>query len=398
MSSSVSSQVDTILCFRCTDRLGLPTAARFEPSLGALPALAALTVLLAVGWLSPAAAQPGQGPAPVGWTEAREHRIRSNVSLSGTVDTRRTSVVASEVGGLVVELAVREGDLVRTGARLVRLRQQDLELRLAARKADLVEAEARLELAERTRQRRQELFESDVISRERLDDAATELAAWRGRAASLEAEIAQVEDDLERSVVRAPFSGVVVEEHTQVGEWIPVGGPVVSLQDMDELEVELDVPERYFARLGPGAPARITFEALPGVEIEGQIGAVIPRADRESRTFPVKVRFRNRNHRAAVGMLAQVSFPIGEPFTAVVVPKDAVVREGRRETVYRVRDGEVERVEITTGTGSGQWIEVRGPIQVGDRVVTRGNERLRPGQEIEGDAVDYEAPPASGSG
>ena len=379
--------------------LGGKAGARFGKPLRPGRILSALTVLatLAPGWLPPAVAQPGQGPAPVGWTEAREHRIRRNISLSGTVDTRRTSIVASEVEGLVVELAAREGDLVREGAALVRLRRQDLELRLAARKADLVEAEARLELAERTQERRRELFESDVISRERLDDATTELAAWQGRVASLEAEIAQVEDDLERSVVRAPFNGVVVEEHTQVGEWIPVGGPVLRLQDVDELEVELDVPERYFARLGSGAPARITFEALPGVEIEGKIGAVIPRADRESRTFPVKVRFRNREHRAAVGMLAQVAFPIGEPFAAVVVPKDAVVREGRREAVYRVRDGEVERVEITTGTGSGEWIEVRGPIQVGDRVVTRGNERLRPGQEIEGVAVAYEAPPASGS-
>lgn len=373
-------------------------------SLGAravVPRTAGLALVLgslaALGWLQPAAAQPPQGPAPVGWTEAREHRIRRTVSLSGTVDTRRTSVVASEVEGLVVELAAREGDLVREGAVLVRLRQQDLELRLAARKADLVEAQARLELAERTRDRRQELFESDVISRERLDDAATELAAWQGRVASLEAEIAQVEDDLDRSVVRAPFTGIVVEEHTQVGEWIPVGGPVVELQDVDELEVELDVPERYFAELASGAPAHITFEALPGVEIEGAIGAVIPRADRESRTFPVKVRFRNRGHRAAVGMLAQVAFPVGEPFAAVVVPKDAVVREGRREFVYRVRDGEVERLEVTSGTGAGQWIEIRGPIEVGDRVVTRGNERLRPGQPIEGKPVAYEPPGDSAS-
>lgn len=379
---------------QCAQPTGRRSVLRGSVGLGPI-----LWLLLAVpAWIPPAVAQPGQGPAPVGWTEAREHRIRRSVSLSGTVDTRRSSIVASEVQGLVVELAAREGDLVRRGAVLVRLRQRDLELRLAARKADLVEAEARLELAERTRQRRQELFDSDVISRERLDDAATELAAWQGRVASLEAEIAQVEDDLERSVVRAPFNGVVVEEHTQVGEWIPVGGPVVTLQDVDELEVELDVPERYFARLGSGAPARITFEALPGVEIEGKIGAVIPRADRESRAFPVKVRFRNRDHRAAVGMLAQVAFPIGEPFAAVVVPKDAVVREGRREVVYRIRDREVERVEITTGTGTGQWIEVRGPIQVGDRVVTRGNERLRPGQEIEGEAVAYEEPPTSGSG
>jgi len=340
----------------------------------------------------PLAAQPGQGPAPVGWTEAREHQIRRSVTLSGTVEARRTSVVASEVAGLVVELAVREGDAVRRGQPLVRLRLENLELRMKARQADLVEAQARLELAERTRERRQELFESDVISRERLDDAATELAAWQGRVASLEAEIAQVQDDLERSVVRAPFTGVVVEEHTQVGEWIPVGGPVVALLDVEELEVELDVPERYFARLEPGSPARVTLESLPGTEISGKIGAIIPQADRQSRTFPVKVRFSNRQQRVAVGMLAQVAFPVGEPEPAVLIPKDAVVRSGSRETVYRVTDGRVEPVTVTTGAATGPWIAVEGPVHPGDRIVTRGNERLRPGQEIQGKPVAYEPP------
>lgn len=366
---------------------------------GTPPRVLALVLLL--GTLFPGApplvAQPGQGPAPVGWTEAREHSIRRSVTLSGTVDTRRTSVVASEVAGLVTELAVREGDPVRRGQRLVRLRQEDLELQMRARQADLVEAKARLELAERTQRRRQELFESDVISRERLDDATTELAAWQGRVASLEAEIAQVQDDLERSVVRAPFTGVVVEEHTQVGEWIPVGGPVVALLDVEELEVELDVPERYFARLQPGASARVTFESVPGVEIDAKIGAIIPRADRQSRTFPVKVRFSNRGQRVAVGMLAQVAFPVGDPEPAVMVPKDAVVRNGNRETVYRVTAGDtgeqVEPVSVATGAAAGQWIAVEGPIQPGDRIVTRGNERLRPGQEIQGQPVTYEEPP-----
>jgi len=328
----------------------------------------------------------------VGWTEAREHSIRRQVALSGNVGTRRTSVVASEVAGLVVDLEAREGDLVRRGRPLVRLRRQDLELRLRARRADLVEAEARLELARRTEERREELFESDVISRERLDDAATELAAWRGRVESLKAEIAQVEDDLERSVVRAPFTGVVVEEHTQVGEWIPVGGPAVELLDVEELEVELDVPERYFAQLIAGAPVELTFEALPGVEIEGKIGAVIPRGDRQSRTFPVKVRFRNRDHRVAVGMLAQATFAVGETLPAVVVPKDAVVRNGRQEIVYRLDGDKVEQVQVTTGAAAGEWIEVRGPIRAGDRVVTRGNERLRPEQEVEASPVAYEPP------
>lgn len=371
---------------------------KYEPWEGLAQSRLAAAALVGAIWLAaspvsaPAFAQTGQGPAPVGWTEAREHRIHRSVTLSGTVGARRVSVVASEVAGLVVELAAREGDLRHRGAPLVHLRRRELELQLKARQADLVEAKARLELAESTRKRRQELFDSDVISRQTLDDATTELAAWQGRVASLEAEIAQVEDDLERSVVRAPFTGVVVEERTQVGEWIAVGGPVVELLDVEELEVDLDVPERYFAQLSSGSPALVTVESLPGLEISAKIGAVIPRADRQSRTFPVKVRFANRDHRVAVGMLAQVALPVGQPSPAVVVPKDAVVREGRAEAVYRVTDGKVERVEVRTGAAVGAWIAVEGPIRPGDHVVTRGNERLQPGVPVNPRPIPYDPP------
>jgi RND family efflux transporter MFP subunit len=338
----------------------------------------------------PLAAQPGQGPVPVGVTAARSHEMQRSVRLSGNVEARRSSVVASEVEGLVVTLAAREGDFVRRGQTLVELRRRPQELRLEARQAALAEAEARLQLARHTLERSKELFTSEVISRQTLDDAVSELAAWQGRVESLKAEIAQVEDDLERSAVRAPFSGVVVEEHTQVGEWIATGGPVVEMLDVEELEVVLEVPERYFADLRPGTSGRVSFEALPGLVLTGEIGAVIPRADRQARTFPVKVRFPNREHRVAVGMLAQVELPVGEVSPATVVPKDAVVRRGPQELVYRVTGGgTVETVEVRTGSGDGAWIAVEGPVEPGDRVVTRGNERLRPGQTVEATPVEY---------
>jgi RND family efflux transporter MFP subunit len=332
-------------------------------------------------------------PQPVGYTEAREHALRRSLRLSGSVEARRSSLVASEVAGLVVELAAREGDLVERGRPLVKLRQTDLELQLAARRADLREAEARLDLAGRTLARNRDLFASEVISRQHLDDASSEQTAWQGRVDSLQAEIARVEDRLQRSTVAAPFTGVVVEEHTQMGQWLAVGGPVVELLDLEELEVVLDVPERHFAALKQGAPAQVSLEALPGAEIDGRISAVIPRAADETRTFPVKVRFANRGHRVGVGMLAQVSFGTGDAYAALVVPKDAVVRQGPQSVVYRIGNGNtVEPVPVATGGATGAWIEVQGPLKPGDRVVTRGNERLFPGQVVQPTVVPYTLP------
>lgn len=352
----------------------------------------ALVIVCGAGLAPPLVAQ-SMPPAPVGFTAARQHSVRSSVQLTGSVEARQASVVASEVAGLVVELAAREGDAVAKGQALVRLRRQALDLARQRMAADLTEAEARLALAESNLARSEELFASQVIARQQLDDASSESAAWHGRVESLKAQLARVEDDLQRSTVAAPFAGVVVRELIQVGEWLAVGDEVAELVGLDDLEVELEVPERYFGSLRQGATAQVSFEALPDLAVEGRVSAVVPVADRQARTFPVKVRVPNPDRRIGVGMLARVSLASGEPVAATVVPKDAVVRRGAGDIVYRIdAEDKVEPVEVETGTSVGAWTEVRGPISPGDRVITRGNERLFPGQAVQARPVEYELP------
>ncbi|MCP5113641.1 MAG: efflux RND transporter periplasmic adaptor subunit, partial [bacterium] len=164
-------------------------------------------VIVLILFVLPAAAQ--MPPSPVGFTEARRHRVRERLSLPGTVTSSVVSLVASEVGGLVVEYPVAEGDTVKKGQLLARLNIRSLELSLAAATAQLKEAEARQKLAERNFGRAQELFESKVFSRQQLDDTLFEFNAWQGRIDNLTAEIERIEYDMERSVIPAPFDGVV---------------------------------------------------------------------------------------------------------------------------------------------------------------------------------------------
>ncbi|MFQ5878125.1 MAG: efflux RND transporter periplasmic adaptor subunit, partial [Acidobacteriota bacterium] len=331
--------------------------------------------------------------SPVLYTEARERSVQGMVRLPGSVESRTVSLVASEVEGLVESLPAREGDRVHRGDPLATLRTTSLELRLRASRAELKEAESRMKLAEANLVRARELHGEQVLSQQELDDARYEFDAWRGRVERLEAEIQQIENDLDRSTIRAPFHGTVVSERTEVGEWIAVGGPVVEMVSLDVLEIRIEVPERYFARLTPGSRTEVSFEALPDYTARGRVSAIIPRADPQARTFPVKVRIENRDGRIGVGMLAQVELPLGESFRATIVPKDAVVREGPNQFVYLLNgDGSVERVPVRTGTGVGAWITVRGAVRAGQKVITRGNERLRPGQTVRGEPLEYSLP------
>jgi RND family efflux transporter MFP subunit len=153
------------------------------------------------------------------------------------------------------------------------------------------------------------------------------------------------------------------------------------------------VPEKYFRNLVPGAPATVTFEALPDLEMTGKLTAIIPRADPQARTFPVKVTIPNREGRVGAGMLARVALPAGESYRATVVPKDAVVTQGPASFVYVLNgDNTVSQTSVEPGDGAGAWIVVRGPVEPGARVITRGNERLQEGQTVMGEVLEYELP------
>ncbi|HKY33314.1 MAG TPA: efflux RND transporter periplasmic adaptor subunit [Candidatus Polarisedimenticolia bacterium] len=381
-----SSRLPPRLCARAP---ALPRSLRAV----ALPA--ALSVLFAAASLSslPAQGPGGMPPSPVRYTEAKEYPVRRTIQLPGSVESRTVSLVAGEVEGLVAKLEAREGDTVRKGQVLARLRTASLELALQAAAAQLKEAESRLKLAEINLARARDLAASQVVAQQELDNATYDLSAWQGRVETLQAQIARIRLDLELSVIRAPFAGLVVSERTEVGQWLAEGGPVIELLALDDLEVRVEVPERFFTNLNPGAAAAVVFESLGGLSVAGRVSAVVPRADPEARTFPLKVTIPNREGRIGVGMLAHVTFPAGESYRATVVPKDAVVTQGRERFVYRIGDdGTAQLVAVTPGQGVGDWVAVEGELKPGEKVVTRGNERLRPGLPVRGELLEYRLP------
>jgi RND family efflux transporter MFP subunit len=336
---------------------------------------------------------PGMPPTPVRYTEAQNHDLRRSISLTGSVESHRSSLVAAEVEGVVERLQAREGDRVEKGNPLARLRKSDFALRLQALEGQLKEAQARRQLARASLERSQGLSDEKIISRQQLDDAVSEAEAWQGRVAQLEADVSRLRDDLERTTVRAPFSGVVVREHVAEGEWLSEGGAVVELVDLDDLEVTVQVPESSFDGIATGVSAQMRIASLGGLEVEGTVRTVVPQANPQSRTFPVKVALANPDGRIGVGMLASVELPVGERQPTVVVPKDAIVTQGSERFLFVIgEDNTVQRVTVRTGSSEGVWVGVEGEVKPGDRVVTRGNERIFPGQTVDPQPVEYELP------
>ncbi len=341
----------------------------------------------------PVTAQDPSEVASVRYTEARSVELRAEVRLPGTVESRMSAVVAGEVAGKVLSIEAQDGERVSKGQVLVRIRPDWYALQHKEAVARLAESRARRQLAESSLERARELFEADVLSQQDLDDAISEFTAWRGRESQNQAQIDQLELSLALLDVRAPFDGVVTRKLTEVGQWVTSGGGVAEMVSLDRLEIHIDVAERYYDALRRGEQVQITFQALPGSVRTGTIERIIPRAADRARTFPVKVSVSNKDGRIGVGMLASVAMPLGAVTATTMVPKDAVVRTGPGEAVYRLTaDNTAEMVPVQSGAGQGSWIAVHGGIRPGDKVITRGNERLQPDQRVEGRPQDYPDP------
>ncbi|TFG66202.1 MAG: efflux RND transporter periplasmic adaptor subunit [Nitrospirales bacterium] len=330
------------------------------------------------------AAQPPKGrpPTPVRVAEVVNRTVQKTIELVGTVEPWRRSVVAGELAALVEKFPVDEGMAVKRGDMLAQLRTDTLTIQLNAAEATHRESEARYQQAKKDLARIKTLFSKELITQKEYDDAVTQEAALALRLAQLESALLQVRDRLKKARVVAPFDGWVTKEFTEVGQWIEAGGPIVELVDLSRVQVEVPLPERYVGEINVGASATATFDGIPGFKAKGKVFSVVAQADRNSRTFPIKVELPNVDLRIKSGLVSRVILQVGAPYEALVIPKDALVLRGGAEFVFVLKDGSVSQVPVVPVNHVNDEVEVSGSLESGMVVVVEGNERLFSGQPV----------------
>ncbi len=347
-----------------------------------------LTIGLALLILAPSLmagdADKSQGPPPVPVRIAlvEQKMVSEQVSLVGTTEAVAMSTVAAEVSGVVEYFPVKEGDFVKKGDLLVRLISTELKIRLKGAVAARETIRARLELAEKELSRYSRLKDADSIAARNYDEALYNQRAFSQELLRSEADMERLEYEIKQTKVVAPFSGFVSTEHTQVGEWIKVGGPVVDLVDLGQIQVSVDVPERYAVMIAPQEEVKVMVKSISNELRAGRINAILPQGDPDSRTFPAKINIENQGFKIKSGMEALVTFNLEAQKSALLVPKDAVVTAGNNRLVFIVNDGKAMPVPVKIlGYYDGN-VEVAGKLAPGIKVVIRGNERLQPGQPV----------------
>lgn len=334
---------------------------------------------------------------------------RTVLNASGYVTARREATVSSKITGKVVEVMIEEGQRVKAGEVLAKLDDTNVmgNLFLAraqreAAEASIAETRVRLGESERELERQSALKKGNVAAIADYDHAEAAAHALRARVLQQEQElkvserqIAIWEQQVEDTVIRAPFGGIVTSKNAQPGEMISpmsAGGftrtGICTIVDMESLEIEIDVNESYINRVSPGQPVEATLDAYPDWKIGCKVIAIIPTADRQKSTVKVRVGFNELDPRILPDMAVKVAFREASTAGAVAatreiaIPKNAVRNEDGRDVVFVIAGDHVERRAITVSSTQGDQTFVRAGVASGERVIIEADGPLSEGTRV----------------
>ncbi len=358
--------------------------------------VAAVAWLLVVAAGSPAIAQGGEA-ALIETDIVTTEPLAQTQPVVGRLVATDNSTVAARIEGPVQAVHVEVGDRVDEGMLLAELDIARLRAERDLRQAEVEESSARLRAGEATvslyrqdLQRLQGLRGSAAFSQARYEDALAEVERALSERTEAEASLSRsrvalalAELELGYARIAAPFPGVVSRRFVDVGEYVDIGAPIVSLVNDEDLEIEAAVPAGLIASLRADTIVHVRLD--DGSEVEAAVRAVVPIEDPLTRTRRVRFTPNFAGHRLqlADGQSAIVFVPVAAPREAVTVHKDAVISSPAGQTVFRVVDGRAEPQPVEIGEAVGNRFEVIGGLAPGDVVVIRGNENLRPGQAVQ---------------
>jgi len=316
-------------------------------------------------------------PAPVAVDEARADMFSAAVWVSGTVISRNDARIAAETDGRITWVA-EVGARIDSGQPFATIDDQDLKLELSDNMAQLESLQAQKRYQENNLERLHRLAANNNAAVNQLDEAQSLLDMTIQDIRRAEVSVAQTQRRIDQSRVLAPFPGVVVERLVQVGEFVSRGAQVARLVDTERREIRAQAPLTISSYVREGLEVSVEHQRTQSLS---PVTRVIPVGDERSRMFEVRIAADDTSW--VIGSPVRVALPNSIPRELVAIHRDALVLRGSELFVLRVTDDNtVEKIQVDTGIGLGELVEVIGDVSDGDRVVTRGAERLRSGQAV----------------
>jgi membrane fusion protein (multidrug efflux system) len=320
---------------------------------------------------------PGANAAPSGERRAvvveaepvTVDTVTEDIRAVGTLQANEAVFISSEIAGRIRAFGFGEGDSVNAGAVLVELDADILRAELAKVESDLTLAEANL-------QRANTLARQGTGTLRARDEA---VAAQQAATANLALARAR----LDKATITAPFAGVVGLRSVSAGAYIIPGDRLVQLSDIDPVKVEFRVPELLLSSLRAGQSIRVTVDALPDRQFDGEIYVIDPLVDANGRAVRLRARIANPDRVLFPGLFARVQIVVERRDNSVLVPESAVFARGDKHFVYRVEADRAVLTEVVLGLRRTGQAEIRRGLGLQDMIITAGHQQVRNGGLVE---------------
>jgi membrane fusion protein (multidrug efflux system) len=299
--------------------------------------------------------------------EVRARPLQERITATGTLLADESVELVSELPGKVVTIGFEEGSRVSKGDVLIKI--DDTELR-----AQLARAESRVKLARAQAERQKQLGVGVGTTQDAYEAALSETRV-------LEAETEVVRAQLAKTELRAPFDGLIGLRYVSEGAYVTPTTRIAALQKIDPIKVEFSIAERHQDRLQRDARIRIGVAGI-AEPLAGQIYAVEPRIDIDTRMLRLRARAPNPDARALPGGFARVQLPLQEIPDALTVPADALVAGLNQQQVYVVEEGRAQPRTVETGLRLPRDVQIVSGLRPGDVVITSGQLQLRPNMPV----------------
>ncbi len=331
-----------------------------------------------VALASSAAGQEGGGgdPVRVAVVEVRQSDFVNKVEALGTTRANETADITASVTEKVVEIRFDDGRKVAAGDVLVVLDSTEEQADLAAARAVLEE--------------RRLAYERSKKLERRQFTATAQLDERRAALRQAEAEIAAIQARLDDRTIRAPFDAIVGLRDISVGALVEPGDRITTLDDISVIKLDFNVPATYLATLAPGLSITVRTAAFGDRIFEGTVSGVASRVDPVTRSIVARAIIPNPDGALRPGLLMTVQL-LKSPRISMMVPEEALVPRGRVNTVYVVDEaagGVVEARPVEIGARRSGEVEILDGLEAGERVITHGTMRVRPGQTVEATVLD----------
>ncbi len=328
------------------------------------------------------------GAAPVKVYRVQRQKISEKLFYTGVIQAMNKINVTPDIGGKIAKIHVEEGDRVQKGQLLAELDTRAVRLQLDQAQAALAVAEANYNDAQKNMERMERLKKEDAASDQQYEKVKLAYEAADAQLKQARAAVNLARYNLDVSLMKAPFSGVVASKNAEVGEVInpmmggfsPTSG-VLTLMDFSRVKIEIDATQQDIVRIKKGQPAQLRVTAMPDRIFQGRVSMVNITADPVSKKFKVEVTVDNPDLALRPNTFGEVSLEVSTHEHALVIPQKAVLEN---KYAFRVKDDNtVERVELSLGLQNSDRIEVINGLKEGDLVVVEGNFGLEDGTQIE---------------